>query len=186
MSLFRVFPFLPQAHVADPGGALHIPSQGGGRIDGPGRYSVLHLSDSAAGAAAEAFGRIPEWTAGMLEGSPALPGSVRAIAQYRLAPDAAVCNLNDPAQLLALGLRPSDVVSRDYAVTRTWARKIYDQRAWIGVRWWSYYSPEWFSYGLWRIDGLRLESVRPLTLDDPDLTGASRTIVRRIVGRSRH
>jgi hypothetical protein len=70
--------------------------------------------------------------------------SARAIARYRLAEDAHICNLDDPGQLLALGLRPSDVVSRDYTRCRQWARHIYETRryeqgGWVGVRWWSYY-----------------------------------------------
>ena len=113
-TLYRVFPYLKNSAEDEPGGARYVPSQGGGRIDNPGRFSVLYLSDAAPGAIAEAFGRFPEWTPAILEGSPGLPGSVRAIARYRLPADACVCNLDDPSQLLKLGLRPSDVVTRDY------------------------------------------------------------------------
>ena len=157
------------------------PPQGGGRIDNPNTYSALYLSDAAAGAIAEAFGRFPEWNAAILEGSPALPGSVRAIGQYRLADDARVCNLDDPRQLLALNLRPSDIVSRDYTRTRSWARRIYENRAWIGVRWWSYYESSWSSFGLWDIAGLSVDTVTVLTIQNADLRDASRTIVRRLV-----
>ncbi len=48
------------------------------------------------GAIAEAFGRFPEWTPAIFSGGPSLPGSVRAIARYRLADDAPVRNLDDP------------------------------------------------------------------------------------------
>ena len=182
-TLFRVFPWLTGAKIAEPGGALHTPPQGGGRIDNPGLYAVLYLGGDPAGAIAEAFGRFPEWTSAVFEGSPSLPGSVRALAQFRFPDDVPVCNLDDPAQLLALGLRPSDIVSRDYAVTRTWARRIHDRRRWKGLSWWSYYNPEWFSFGLWDIAGLRLEAVRPLSPEDPDVVEASKKIVRRIVQR---
>jgi hypothetical protein len=100
--LFRVFPYLAGCADDEPGGALYVPSQGGGRLDNPGTYSVLYLSDSAAGAIAEAFGRFPEWTPWILEGLPSLPKSVRALARYQLAEGAEVCNLDDPRQLLAL------------------------------------------------------------------------------------
>jgi hypothetical protein len=160
---------------------LYMPPQGGGRIDNPGTYSVLYLSDAAAGAIAEAFGRFPEWTPAILEGSPSLPGSVRAIACYRLADDAPICNLDDLEQLGALGLRPSDVVTRDYVRSRAWARRIYDRGKWSGVRWWSYYDPAWSSYGLWNIKGLTVEGVTPLTLDHRALAEAGRIIVRRVV-----
>jgi hypothetical protein len=181
-ALYRVFPYLATARKHEPGGALFVPPQGGGRIDNPGIYSALYLSDAAAGAVAEAFGRFPEWTSAILEGSPSLPGSAPTIARYRLAADTSICNLDDAEQLLALGLRPSEVVGRDYTRSRAWARRIYDQGKWSGVRWWSYYHPAWSSYGLWEVRSLTLDEVTPLTLDHPALIEASRTIVRRIVG----
>jgi len=154
--------------------------QGGGRLDNPELYAVLYLSDAASGAIAEAFGRFPEWSPAMLAGSPGLPGSVRAIASYRLADDAPLCDLDDPEQLRALDLRPSDVVSREYARTRAWARRIYEMRLWAGIRWWSYYDARWCSIGIWKPNVLAFENVRVLRLDDPALIEASRTIVRRI------
>jgi hypothetical protein len=181
--LFRVFPYLAGSADDEPGGALYVPSQGGGRLDNPGTYSVLYLSDRAAGAIAEAFGRLPEWTPSILEGLPSLPKSVRALARYQLVEDAEVCNLDDPRQLLALGLRPSDAVSRDDSRTRAWARRIYEHKIWAGVRWWSYYDPAWHSFGLWDIGKLVLTQVTVLRLDNSDLLEASRTIVRRVIGR---
>jgi hypothetical protein len=157
-----------------------VPPQGNGRIDNPGAYSVLYLSDAAAGAIAEAFGRFPEWTPDILEGSPRLPGSVRALARYSLVDAAPICNLDAPKQLLSLDLKPSGVVSRDYTRTRAWARRIYDQRACAGVRWWSFYDSKWASFGLWDRSGITLEDVQSVTLDHPDLYEASRTIARRV------
>lgn len=181
--LFRVLPFLPKARPDQPGGALYIPPQSGGRLDNPDLFSILYLSDSAAGAVAEAFGRFPEWTPALLEGRPSLPGSVRALARYRLPENVRVCNLDDPGQLVALALHPSEVVSRDYGRTRAWARRIYEQGGWAGVNWWSYYDPRWASTGLWRIDRLAVEEVRELRLEDSAVLEASRTIVRQIVTR---
>lgn len=155
-------------------------SRGAGRIDNPSLYSVLYLSDEAAGAIAEAFGRFPEWSPAMLEGSPALPGSQRAIARFECGSEVAVCDLDDAARLLALGLRPSEVVTRDYTRTRAWARAVYEQGEWSGVRWWSYYDARWGSIGLWNTEGLELVNVRPLGIDDADLIAASRAITRRI------
>lgn len=182
--LYRVFPYLA-AGQSEPGGALYLPPQGGGRVDNPGAYSVLYLSDAAAGAIAEAFGRFPEWTPAILEGSPSLPGSARAIARYQLADHASIYNLDDPSRLFALGLRPSDVVSRDYSRTRAWARRIYERGQWSGVRWWSYYDPAWSSFGLRDIRHLTFDKLDPFTLDHPALLEASRTIVRRVVGARR-
>jgi hypothetical protein len=183
--LYRVLPFLAKAAPDEPGGALYVPQQGGGRLDNPELYAVLYLSDAASGAVAEAFGRFPEWSPAILAGSPSLPGSLRAIASYRLPDDAPLCDLDDPEQLRMLRLRPSDVVSRDYERTRAWSRRIYEQRAWVGVRWWSYYDPRWTSVGLWKLSRLSLKDVRPLRLDDPALIEASRTIARRIIENPR-
>ena len=179
--LYRVFPYLAAAPRNQPGGALYLPPQGGGRLDNPSAYSVLYLSDHQAGAIAEAFGRFPEWTAGILAGSPGLPGSARALARYQLAEDLRICNLDDPERLLALRLRPSDVVSRDYAHTRAWALRVHHEKRWGGVRWWSYYDPQWASFGIWDAGSLALADVTPLTLSSPALLEASRTIARRVI-----
>jgi hypothetical protein len=178
--LYRVFPFVAEAAPREPGGALYLPPQKAGRLDNPELYSVLYFSDAASGAIAEAFGRFPEWTPAILGGSPSLPKSVRAIAHYGLPDDTPLYDLDDPAELRKLGLRPSEVVSRDYAITRAWARRIYEQGAWAGVRWWSYYDPRWNSIGLWNSSRLRLEAVHPLHLEDPALIEAGRVIARRI------
>lgn len=181
-SLYRVFPFDANAAPDEPGGALYVPPQGAGRIDNPSLYAVLYLSDAAQGAIAEAFGRFPEWTPAILAGSPALPGSVRAIAEYELSDNAAVCNLDDAKRLVSLKLRPSEVVTRNYTTTRGWAQAVYEKGEWAGVRWWSYYESQWGSVGLWKCDSLKLHGVRVLTLQDPDLVDASRIVVRRITG----
>jgi len=180
--LYRVFPYLPGAHPLAPGGALHIPSQGGGRFDNPDLYSVFYAGSAEAGAVAEAFGRFPEWTPAILQGSPALPGSFRAIGRYTLSTTVRVCDLDDTAQLAALGLKPSDVVSRDYARTRAWARRIYLDGSWVGLRWWSYYDPRWFSFAIWNLAQVSVASVRRLRLDDAVVLDAARTISRRIIG----
>lgn len=158
-----------------------MPPRSAGRLDNPDLYSVLYLSGAAAGAIAEAFGRFPEWTPAVLRGSPSLPGSVPAIARYRFVDDVPLCDLDNPDQLRELDLRPSEVVSRDYARTRAWARRIYETGRWVGVRWWSYYGPQWASMGLWDIRTVSVEEVRVLHLYDAAFIEASRTIVRRIV-----
>ena len=172
---------MPKSGPRQPGGPLFIPGEGGGRLDNPDLYSVLYASSSPAGAIAEAFGRFPEWNKAILESSPSLPGSVRAIARYQLSGRAPVCDLDDPAQLVRLSLRPSEVVVRDYTRTRAWARRIYEQRKWAGVQWWSYYNSDWTSFGLWDISKLSVSQVNILHLDDEAFLEASRAIVRRIV-----
>jgi len=102
------------------------------------------------------------------------------MACYRLASESLLCDLDDPSRLRALGLRPSDVVSRDYARTRLWVRRIYQQGKWAGVSWWSYYDPRWISVGVWATSRLMVREVRRLQLTDPAIIEASRTIARRI------
>ena len=179
-ALYRVLPYVSSAPPLEPGGALYRPGIGGGRIDNPDLYAVLYLGDSAAGAVAEAFGRFPEWTAAMLHGSPSLPGSIRALARYRLPDEVRLCDLDDPKRLTALLLKPSDVVSRDYLRTRAWSRRVYAQGDWAGIRWWSYYDSRWASVGLWAIEQLVLEEVKILSLDHPAILDAARTIIRRV------
>lgn len=146
---------------------------------------MFYASGAEAGAVAEAFGRFPEWTPAILAGSPALPGSLRAIARYHLSATARVCDLDDSAELVDLGLRPSEVVSRDYARTRGWARVIYLRHSWAGIRWWLYYDPRWTSFGIWDFDRISLEDIRTLRLNDAAVIEAARVIIRRIVSEDR-
>ena len=178
--LYRVLPFLPGAAPGQPGHPLYIPPQGGGRLDNPDIYRILYLADQASGAIAESFGRFPEWTSAILAGSPSLPGSSRVLARYNLPDTLQVCNLDDPQQLITLHLRPSEIVSRAYADTRAWARRIFAAKLWGGIRWWSYYDPRWSSFGLWDIETLRFEEIIPLTLDTPALIEAATVIARPI------
>lgn len=157
-----------------------MPPQGGGRIDNPASYSTLYLSDAPAGAIAEAFGRFPEWSPAILRGRPDMPGSVQAVARYELAEPERICDLDNVAQLRDLKLRPSDIVTRDYSVSRAWALEIFRKKKWIGVRWWSYYDPRWSSFGLWDVRKLKLQEVAPLRIDSPALREAAITIARTI------
>jgi hypothetical protein len=127
---------------------------------------ILYLSDAPAGAIAESFGRFPEWSAAILDGSPSLPGSARAIARFHLPDDVPVCDLDDPTLLQTLGLRPSDIVSRDYTRSRHGLRGFMERER---------------SAALWNIGRLEIENLRLLRLNDPAFLDASRTIARRIV-----
>ncbi|HEX4276160.1 MAG TPA: hypothetical protein VHZ74_12435 [Bryobacteraceae bacterium] len=111
-------------------------------------FSTLCLSAAAAGATAAAFGHFPEWASAMLAGRPDMPGSAQAPARYTLTGRAPVCNLDDVSQLRELKLQPSDVVTRDYAVSRAGALRVFQLRKWFGVRWWSWYDPRWSSFDL--------------------------------------
>lgn len=152
-------------------------SSGRGRIDAPGRYDVLYLSDAAAGAVAEGFGRLTPWSELMLR-VPGMPGAARVVARYALADRAPVLDLDDAAALSALGIRPSEVVTRDRSVTQSWARRAFETKRWAGVRWWSYYDPRWYAYGLWDRRDLTVVGVEKLSLEHPAVVEAA-TILRR-------
>jgi hypothetical protein len=164
-----------------PGHPLFVPaSTGVGRVDNPGQYDVLYLGDSAAGAMAEAFGWAQTWNASLFRGIPAMTGSVRALATYELDDvDAAVCDLDDARRLVDLGLRPSQVVTRDRVVTQRWSADIYASARFAGVRWWSYYDPRWGSYGLWDVSSLSVTSVTVLDdIEQPDFVAAAEVLNR--------
>jgi hypothetical protein len=177
-TLYRVFPWLAGARHGEPGHPLHVPGGGVGRIDNPEQYRTLYLSDGAGGACAEAFHYWPVWDERMLPGSPSLPGSVQALAVYTLASDVPVCDLDDAGRLMELSLRPSQVVLRDRRVTQAWALRIFGERRWSGIRWWSYYDPRWGSHGVWDVEGLQVDTVEALTLDHPAVVEAAEVLNR--------
>nr|WP_218063941.1 RES domain-containing protein [Arthrobacter wenxiniae] len=158
------------------------PRQGAGRVDDPDlQYKVLYVGDSAEGAAAEAFGRYPIWTADIFAPPPSAPrGTLKALAKYEANP--AILDLDDPGALQEWSLRPSSVVSRDRPSTQQWARAMYDTGGYAGVSWWSYYEPSWASYGLWDISGLTVAGTPEiLTLSHPAVQDAA-ALIRRIIG----
>ncbi|MBN9608439.1 MAG: hypothetical protein BGO26_19615 [Actinobacteria bacterium 69-20] len=178
---YRVLPYLPAATDGEPGHPMFVPtSTGANRVDNPGAYDVLYLGDSPQCAVAEAFGWAPRWNAGLLRGSPALPGSVRALVAYDLGGHAAVCDLDDADRLASLGLRPPRVVTRDREVTQAWARELFEGGQYAGVRWWSYYNPDWGSVGLWDSAALHVTDVVTLTVDHPAFVAAAAEIIRII------
>jgi hypothetical protein len=184
--LYRVFSYLSSAQPEQPGGALFIPRQGAGRLDNPSHYSVLYASTEPEAAVAESLGPQPSltWTTSILRGHPQLPGSVRAIATYEMLDLSGICDLDDPTQLTANGLRPSRVITRDYETTQAWALRLFQRSRtprWNGVRWWSWYEGLWSNVGIWRRDRLRLQSVNILGLSSAPVISAARAIGRQIV-----
>lgn len=185
MLLYRVFPWLAGAAKGEPGHALYVPEPtGAGRADNADRYRAIYLSSAPPGAVAEALGNLRLWTPRMFV-RPDLPGSVRAIAAYELHDSRSVFDLDDTDALKALGLRPSQVVTRERRVTQRWALAIYEQRKWSGVRWWSYYDPRWYSYAIWELAKLAVkrDTIRALTIDDPVVLETSDVLRRPLRSR---
>lgn len=164
----------------EPGHPLYVyPRQGSGRVDDPEHeYRVLYVGTDAAGCVAEVFGDFAVWTDALLEPPPSLPGAVRAVVAYDV--EASLCDLDDPRQLVSLGLRPSQVVTHDRATTQRWARRIYDGGAFDGVSWWSRRDPRWTSCGIWGHGSVRVEDVSVVTdLDHAAVAEAVAVLLRR-------
>jgi hypothetical protein len=179
-NIYRVFPWLRSAAETDPGGALYVPPQGAGRFDNPAQYEIFYAAESPEAAIAEAFGRHPLWTTSMLVGIPSLPGSIHALATYELDDAAQLFDLDDAQNLVALRLRPSDVVNRDYTVTQGLALQIFTTGVSSGLRWWSFYNPAWANNGVWNKVALTVVDIHPLLITDAVLVSAARTISRLI------
>jgi hypothetical protein len=174
-------PHLDTAGDREPGGPLYVPpATGANRVDSPDAYDTRYLGDDPLCAVAEAFGWAQRWDAGLLRGTPSLPGSVRALVTYELDDDVHVCDLDDPDRLSILGLRPSRAVTRNRAVTQAWALDLFASDQFAGVRWWSYYNPDWGSVGLWDTTALTITEIVVLTIDHPAFAGAAAEIVRVI------
>ncbi|KAF0966620.1 RES domain-containing protein [Rhodococcus sp. T7] len=185
MLVYRVFPYLSTAAPGQPGHPLyeHRP-QRGGRIDHPDYY-VWYVSRLAEAACGESFGNLARWEDSMLE-FPLLPGSRRALGVFELPDDLRILDLDDPAELVRLGLRPTQVVTRNLTVTQRWGHRIWSEtephtgdRAWQAVAWWSYHRPQWSVLAGW----LRPQLVRvePLALDHPAIVDAAKALQRIVM-----
>lgn len=178
---FRCTWFDPRAATPEePGHPLYVyPRQGRGRVDDPDHeYLVLYVGLDPAGCVAEAFGDFMVWTPALLEPTPALPGASRALVEYEV--DVSLCDLDDAARLVELGLRPSDVVTDDRPVTQRWARRLYETGAFDGASWWSRRDPRWTSCGVWNFRDARVEDVTVLYhLDHPAVVEAAGVLLRQ-------
>ena len=183
MLLYRVFPHLPSAAAGAPGHPEyeHRP-QRGGRVDHPD-YFVWYLAREAAGAVGESFGNLATWDPSMFE-FPLLPGARRAMGVYALPDDLRVLDLDDPAELVQRGLRPTQIVTRNLAVTQAWGHSMWDERdphdpavrRWQAVQWWSFQRPTWSILASW--ERPRCMQVEPLALTHPAVRDAAAALLR--------
>jgi hypothetical protein len=99
-----------------------------------------------------------------------------ALAELVLSDAAPLLDLDDPIILRRERLRPSAVATRDRSVTQLQARVLYERHPDIaGLRWWSTHESQWANITLFdRAAGsLRIQSVRALGIDDPDVVEAA-------------
>jgi hypothetical protein len=178
MLVYRVFPHLPQAPSEAAGHPMHVYPQGSGRLDNPAHYKIWYLALEPAGAVAETFGDLDEWDSAMFEYS-LIQGSCRALATYHLGDETPLLDLDDSRNLLSRGLRPTQVIERNRSATQNWALSVFNERndsgirIWKGVRWWSYYRPQWRIIGYWGSEPPELLGVDDLTLTSPAVIDAA-------------
>lgn len=180
MLAYRVFPYLPGARPGEPGHPLYVRTdQGAGRLDNPDLYLVRYLTTEPSSAVGEAFANLSLWLPSMLA-FPALAGSRRVLGVYRYDEERLpLLDLDDARALLERGLRPTQVVARNRPATQAWARRIFHEHKWEGIRWWSYHRPQWTILGIWS-PGQVLEVVRIEDLvAHPAMADAADVLVRQ-------
>jgi hypothetical protein len=159
--------------------------QGAGRHDAPDLYGAWYCTTEPVAAIAE---RIQQF-----RGQSISNADLRRLAHLSLAlvslsldDDAALVDLDDPAELVARNLRPSLVATRRRATTQRMARTIFEEGA-VGIRWWSTLAAEWVNVTLFHERALPLVSIvdgpRPLTVDMPDVQRAAEDLGVRIATR---
>lgn len=177
MRLYRIFPWSADAAETEPGGVFYAPHSNINRISNPDLYRELYLAAPAEAALAEALGDLAVWR----ESTFRHPVGTLALAAYELDDDAPVVNLDDVATLRDLGIaRPSRVVTPNRQTTQAWARRIYESRTPVGVRWWSHYNADWIVYAIWTLDELRAENA-PINLSvrSAEVVRAARAIAKQ-------
>lgn len=191
MRLFRVFPWVSDAKPGDPGHPLHVDvsRQGSGRGDNPGHYQALYLAESPQGAVGETFGDLIEWTPEMLA-IPWLPDAVRGLATFEAEPPLNMLDLDNCDVLVDFNIRPSEVAGRNRERTREITLQIWLRDRWEGIRWWSWWRPEWHNQMVWAaisltdppwIDRLEIDNIDRLTIDHPAVQLAAEVLRRRII-----
>ena len=141
--LYRTFPLDPAAGPTEDGGPLFVARalQGTSRHDNPDRYGALYLTRLAESAVAE---RIQDYRGRRLTEAHLrrADGRLYALAAIDESLLGIVPDLDDPAELLARSLRPSQVATRNRAVTQRIALSIFEDGA-EGLGWWSTLEASW-------------------------------------------
>jgi RES domain len=189
--LFRVYRALDGAASTARGGPLFVPRdrQGAGRHDNPGRYGAFYTARSEVAAVAESIQafRGRDISADDLE---LADGSRLALARFDDANLTPPVDLDDPAELVREGWRPSGVASRDRMVTQAMAVRAYEAGA-PGLSWWSTLDAAWTNLTLFAERTLDVGAVtivggsEPLSLRHPALVAAADHLAIPLVARRR-
>lgn len=130
------------------GGPLFVPRrhQGAGRHDAPHAYAAWYCAQHPTAAIAERIHHLRGQTL-TNDDFKRVDGTSLALVGLRVEPSLALIDLDDPAQLVARGLRPSHVASRQRVVTQKIAENIFDEGA-AGLLWWSTLDADWINVTL--------------------------------------
>lgn len=186
MKVYRIAQVDPTAREGEPGHPLHLLRrwQGAGRFDNPALYAVRYFAQSRAGAVAEVYGNLSEWTTAMLDHPTRGRAHLVTVALDEQV-SASLVDLDDAAVLLERGLRPTDVVGRARTRTRTLAADLFSEGH-PGIRFWSYHRSEWVNVALFDPPvapaDLTVVDVEPMSLDLPCVAAASEMLCRPIRG----
>lgn len=163
MLIYRIFPHLPTASPGEPGHPLYVhPDQGTGRWDNPDLYLLLYASSTPSGAIGESFAHLSTWSQAMLP-FPTIDLATRRLGIYSINEEGQpLLDLDDPNALAARSLRPTDVVKRNRPHTQEIARRIFHERRWTGISWWSMHRPQWTLHALWGREDIRVEGIEDL------------------------
>jgi hypothetical protein len=141
--LYRVFPMLPGAAPTQDGGPLYVDRslQGSGRHDNPNVFAVLYASRQPESAVAERV----KWFQGRTLTDDHLrraDGRSYALAALDDRGLDGVVDLDDPRELLRLGVRPSQIATHARSVTQGIAMTIFEEGR-AGLGWWSTIEASW-------------------------------------------
>jgi hypothetical protein len=173
VTFYRSFAWNARAEADEPDGPLWFPRslQGDGRHDNPDLFGCLYLSEEELSPVVEQLARFR--TQRLIPSMLRRNGLPLAVAAIHCTPALRLIDLDDPVALVARGLRPSLVSTRQRAVTQPQARAIYEEaRHHDGIRWWSTYESAWMNITLFdrAASKLRVASVRALSVTDALVT----------------
>ena len=181
--LYRCFPFSSAIKKIEPGHPLYIPaSRATGRVNNPDIYSTSYWSAQPECAVAETYGSQLQWSSGTFAGTPQLPHSNQAIAAIEIPDGARIFNLDNAPNLVKLKLPPSQVITRNNAVTQAWARKIFEFNKFVGIHWWSIFWPEWQSYGVWNLTGVKILGIENLSIAHEAVVESAKVLNKQVLG----
>lgn len=195
---WRVFPWDASAAAGDPYTPQYVLPAGvqtGGRFDLSDTPTLYLALEDPAHALAEVLQSLRgrrEIRNGHLRravrGSPGLYHPLAVVETW--IPDAvynALPDLGDPQTLVDLAIRPDDLSSRERPVTQRISRKLHDDFALPGFRWWSAFGGQWHVAVLYmdRVDRFSLEygTPDPLHLAHPVVHAVADELKMRVALR---